>query len=356
MYYLNLFLDKFLAFIPMVIAVTFVLFAIWFVQYYLNKRYAGISGNRFRIQMVLLILSFIGLLVVILTLPVSETTIGQLLSLLGILLSAAIALSATTFVGNIMAGFMLRAIKNFKAGDFIRVKEHFGRVTERGLLHLEIQTEDRDLTTLPNLLLVTNPVKVIRSSGTLVTAEVSLGYDIPKSKIEDALIKAAKDCELEDPFVLILNLGDFSVTYRLCGLLTDIKHLISKQSKLKSKMLESLHQSGIEIVSPTFMNQRPISPDKPVIPKMESTVPSRQSEEPNAESIVFDKAEEAESLEKMRERQSRMVEQMREIESQLKDELDDSEILKVKSKIERYKKGIENLDMQILEFEKREKE
>ena len=339
----------------MVIAVTVVLFAIWFVQYYLNKRYAGIIGNKFRIQIVLLVLSFIGLLVVILTLPVSETTIGQLLSLLGILLSAAIALSATTFVGNIMAGFMLRAIKNFKAGDFIRVNDYFGRVTERGLLHLEIQTEDRDLTTLPNLLLVTNPVKVIRSSGTLITAEVSLGYDISQEKISAALIKAAKDCELEDPFVHVRELGDFSVTYRLCGLLTEVKNLISTQSNLKSKMLDSLHVAGIEIVSPTFMNQRQLSSEKPVIPKAELNKAKKKKEDTIAETIVFDKADEAESIENLREKQAKLVTEIKELESQLKDELDKSIQAKIETKIGNLKTEIEKLSNQILEIEGSEK-
>ena len=44
----------------------------------------------------------------------------------------------------------------------------FGRVTERGLFHTEIQTEDRDLVTLPNLYLVTNPVKVVRTFLTVL--------------------------------------------------------------------------------------------------------------------------------------------------------------------------------------------
>ena len=46
------------------------------------------------------------------------------------------------FIGNVMAGLMLRAVRNFRTGDFVRVEKHFGRVTERGLLHTEIQTED----------------------------------------------------------------------------------------------------------------------------------------------------------------------------------------------------------------------
>lgn len=91
------------------------------------------------------------MVLVIIALPVASELRGQLLSLFGLAITALLTLSGTTFVSNAMAGLMLRSLANFRAGDFLRVEGHFGRVTERGLLHTEIQTEDRDLVTLPNL-------------------------------------------------------------------------------------------------------------------------------------------------------------------------------------------------------------
>ncbi len=205
--------------LPTAVAIIGVTVVVLAMRYILEKRFAAAPGNRFRIQLLTLSLSLVGLLVVIIVLPVSDSLRGQLLSLVGILLGAAIALSSTTFIGNVMAGLMLRLVRSFRSGDFIRVGDYFGRVSEQSLFHVEIQTEDRDLTTMPNLYLVTNPVKVIRSSGTIISADVSLGYDIPRTKIESALIEAAKEVPLEDPFVLVLELGDYSVSYRISGLL-----------------------------------------------------------------------------------------------------------------------------------------
>ena len=45
------------------------------------------------------------------------------------------------------------------------------------LLHTEIQNEDRQLVTLPNLFLVTHPVTTVRPSGTIVAARVSTAAD-----------------------------------------------------------------------------------------------------------------------------------------------------------------------------------
>ncbi len=137
--------------------------------------------------------------------------LGAQLTMLGLLLTAIIALSSTTFVANAMAGLVSRAVGAFRPGDIVRVADHFGRVTARGLFHTEIQTEDGDLTELPNLFLVSHPVSVVRSTGTIVSASVSLGYDVPHSKIEALLLEAARAGELEDPYVHVPELGDFSV-------------------------------------------------------------------------------------------------------------------------------------------------
>ena len=56
-----------------------------------------------------------------------------------------------------------------------------------------IQTEFRDLVTVPNLYLVTPPLRVVRASGTIISAEVSLGYDVPRMDVADMLCKAAAD-------------------------------------------------------------------------------------------------------------------------------------------------------------------
>ena len=175
----------------------------------IDRWLAGSAHRRLWVQLAKLALALAGLLVILLSLPIRDSTRGQLLSLLGIVLSAAIALSSTSLIGNAMAGLMLRMTRSFRAGDFLKVGEHFGRVSERGILHVEIQTEDRDLTTLPNLFLVSSPIRVVHSDGTIVSATVSLGYDVPRADVKACLVAAAESAGLADPFVQVLELGDF---------------------------------------------------------------------------------------------------------------------------------------------------
>lgn len=329
---------------PTAVAILGIMLAIFIGRFIADRRYKSGTRRPVARQVVTLLLSLIGLLVVVLALPVSETVQGQLLGLIGILLSAAIALSSTTFVGNVLAGMMLRAVRSFRPGDFISVGDHFGRVTEQGLLHLEIQTEESDLTTMPNLYLVTNPVKVVRSTGTIIHAEVSLGYDTSHSEIEKLLLAAAAAAELKDPFVQVRELGDFSVTYRIAGLLEEVKHLITARSRLREMMLDKLHEGGVEIVSPTFMNTRALKEGQRFVPQRET--PSSEQDTPSKpalEDIVFEKGEKAASLEKLRELHEAAEKEIERIKSNLEARAGESTKETLKAELERLQTRRERL-------------
>jgi small-conductance mechanosensitive channel len=196
---------------------------------------------------------------------------------------------------------MLHVVKSFNPGDFIRVGQQMGRVTERGLFHVEIQTEDRDLSTIPNLHLATNPVTVVHSTGTIISAELSLGYDISRNLIEDLLKQAAVKTELNDPFVLVISLDDFSVVYRISGFLAEVKNLITVRSNLKKNVLDVLHENDVEIVSPSFMNQRQLVGGKKTIPQEKVTAQVKTAlKEVLPEELIFDKAEVAAETEDLR--------------------------------------------------------
>ena len=273
-------------------------------------------------QVLMLVLTAAGVLIVIFSLPISETSRGQILSLLGIVVTAVIALSSTTFVANVMAGLMLRAVNSFRPGDFIRSATFFGRVTERGIFHTEIQTEDRDLMTLPNMYLVNNPITVVHDSGTIISATLSLGYDVPHEQIETLLNEAAERCGLDEPFTLVMELNDFSVTYRVGGFSTEVNRLLSTKSSLRRHILSILHENGIEIVSPNFMNQRVLAPDQKMIPpltqKQAGTRPVDTPEDRSPEDVIFDKADTAAEREGLKKEMAEALERLKALEAELK--------------------------------------
>ena len=292
---------------------------IWFINVRVTASYANKPRFQQYWQLILIGLVLAGIVLATLLMPIGDEMRGQLLGFFGILASATIALSSTTLVGNAMAGIMLQWLRNWHVGDYIQVGDHFGRISVMDLLHIEIQTEDRDLTTLPNLYVVTNPVTVLRNSGTILHVEVSLGYDVPRKKVEAALIDAAERTEsLETPFVQIVSLGDFSVVYRVSGLLTDVTKLIGTRRRLRANTMDALHDAGIEIVSPNYMNTRTLHPETQVLPGREPVAPDN-GDHPDPDQVVFDKAAQAEELAAMKQAYTEQSQRLLEIEQALKD-------------------------------------
>lgn len=271
-------------------------------------------------QLVMLGLTIVTLVAIILTLPLSPHKQGQLMQLLGLVLSGAIALSSTNLLGNIMSGLMLRAVQSFRLNDFIEVGEEFGRVSERGLFHVEIQTPLREFTTIPNSVIVSSPVRVIptsrqrddRDTQVVVNTTVSLGYDVPRPEVEQHLLAAAERAGLVEPYVRVLSLGDFSVTYQIAGMLVDVDKLLRTRSRINVAVLDSLHEAGIEIVSPFFMNERGIAPERTFIPRrttgVDRTAAPAQDAAPAA---VFDKASSAALRERFEELRRRLEEDVK---------------------------------------------
>ena len=284
------------------------------VYWLLGKAMSHQPNNRVYRQLGFVALSVAAMIVLVLALPLENETQQQLLSLFGLVITAVIALSSTTFVSNAMAGVTLKAMRSFRTGDFIRVGDHFGRVTAKALLHTELQSEDRDMVTLPNMYVMTNPVQVVDQTGTLISAEIGIGYEVHRRRVRDLCIQAAEAAELTEPFVQILDIGNFAVTYKVSGFLQDVGMIVSKRSELRANILDTLHRAGIEVMTPTVMNQRPLDPALPLIPKRALT-PDTVEASGQAERLMFDKAELATRIETSREQIAVLTVELKELKA-----------------------------------------
>jgi len=339
--------DSITAFSPLLISIVIWGAILWGAHWLLLKRQPNLGNERkFPRQLIMLALTITALITAILALPINESSRNQLLGLIGLIISGVVAFSSTTIVSNLMAGLLLRITKPFRIGDFVCVGEHFGRVSERGLFDTEIQIESRELVSLPNTYFINNPVTTTRSSGTIISHTLSLGYDLHHSKIEPLLIQAAEQCGLSDPFVQITQLGDFSVNYRIAGLLTEVKQLLTARSNLCRHILDSLHEAGIEIVSPAYMNQRPQQEQNRAIPRVTRKAPadenevSESSSDSNSHDIAFDKAEQAEKVET---RRQKLKNDIKQLEADLK-EASEQDTEEIKDRIQSKSKLLEALE------------
>ena len=299
--------------------------------------------SQFKKDVWLLAVLGLGVLVLVMALPGQATGIEpkDKVQFVGLLLSLLIALSSQTLLGNAMAGLMVRSVDKVHPGDWVRIESYFGKVTEMGLMHTEIQTEDRDLMTVPNLFLVNRPVKVIRSSGTLLSASVSLGYEVPHQQVKDILKKAVEETGLESASVQITALGDFAVTYNVAGLLKDPEHPLSKRSSLHVHVLDALHEAHIEIVSPNVVMTRIVPENQRILPEPDAVVsetPAPDVEEPPIDSVVFDKGMDVDNLETQRKRLAELAESI----EQWKQEAKDAESDRARERLERHIQAAQN--------------
>ena len=279
-------------------------------HYFLLVRHKSLGSEaRLPRQLALLFLTIMSFFAMILVAPLAESTRNQILALFGIVLSGSIAFSSTSFVTNFMAAVMLRVTKPFSVGDFIQVGELFGKVSERGLFDTEIQTENRELVAIPNSTFINHAVTVTRSSGVIISTTLSLGYDISFEEVEPYMLEAASNAGLSDPYVHIRELGDFSISYRVCGLLADVEGILTTRSLLNHHLLKILHSRGFEVVSPTVTRHINQDADTRIIPKVQLANTGVQSAK--AEEIVFDKAREIEQLKSTQKELTSKLEELR---------------------------------------------
>ena len=283
-------------FMPFFFTVISVLLVLWIAHMLLIARQTDLGSEKlFPRLLTMMGLTLIGMVVIVLAIPVESDTRNQIIGLIGLVISAVFVFSSGNIFANFMAGILLRVTSPFRVGDFIQVNEHFGRVAERGLFDTEVQSESRELIAIPNTLLVTHPVATVRNSGVIVSTTLSLAYDLNHNQIRSLLLEAAATSGLKEPFVHIQALGDFSITYRISGVLTEAKELIAARSNLRIAVLDILHREHIEIVP---SGQRQLDAAEKALLRS-----ARQREKQKAwvdntvaEEIVFDKAEQAEQF------------------------------------------------------------
>jgi small-conductance mechanosensitive channel len=304
------FLGSFLVVLGVVVTVIGVRLIFNFVMKRTSK-----SSFPYHRQLITFAVVLLGLFLAIALLPIAHEVKGQILSVLGVLLSAVIALSSTTLVGNAMAGIMLRMMHEFRAGDFIEIDDMIGRVTDFGIFHTEMQMITRDVVSLPNLLLVQRPVKVTRRGGTFIHVDVSIGYTVPHTTVEAALKEAAESISLSDPFVFVQQLFDHAIQYRIYGLLEEFSERLSKTSDLHKAVLSVLHAQKIEIASPSVMDRREFPTDHVYIPKKAQEEPAVEAPVQAIEEMAFDKAEDAESLEQLKREEQKLLKSLEDSEA-----------------------------------------
>jgi len=203
-------------------------------------------------------------------------------------------LGSSGLVNQIMSGFMITYSRALRVGDFVRVGEVEGTVTQLGVLSTKLTAVLGEEVTVPNAVVITQMMTnytlkatpstdVLRpAAGTvgsvLTPTSVTIGYDVPWRQVEALLLEAAAQTSglraEPKPIVLQTSLEDFYVKYTLLVGLERPQSRAFTLNALHSHILDVFNEYGVQIMSPNYMLD-PAAP-KVVLKKDWWPAPARQ--------------------------------------------------------------------------------
>ncbi len=192
---------------------------------------------------------------------------------ISVLIGAMITLGSSGISNQIMSGLTLVYSRALKRGEHVIIgapgNEVEGVVTEVGALATRIVTMRNQEATVPNAVVVGNPIRNFSrqsgEDGTLVSAKVTIGYDTPWRQVHAMLEEAARLTPgvraRPAPRVLQAALSDFYVEYELLVNIDRPLERLQIMSGLNANIQDVFNEYGVQIMSPHFLGQ----PADPVV-------------------------------------------------------------------------------------------
>ncbi|WP_410478113.1 mechanosensitive ion channel family protein [Pseudomonas sp.] len=182
---------------------------------------------------------------------------------LSVLVGLMISLGASSVIGQAASGLILTYSRTLRVGEFVRIGDNEGTVTEVGVFNTTIRTGLGEVLTLPNSMITgsvtRNYSRIVQGQGYVVDTVVTIGYDTPWRQVEAMLIEAARrtDGILEAPAPQVFQtaLSDFYPEYRL------VAQAIPSEPRPRALLLSVLHANiqdvfnefGVQIMSPHYL-------------------------------------------------------------------------------------------------------
>jgi small-conductance mechanosensitive channel len=203
----------------------------------------------------------IGALIFIWTYQFIGTWVADLLgSGLVIMLTFILGLFSSSVLGNILGYTILSGTHEFKVGDRVQIGDTHGDIIDIGFFFIHIRTIRDEIISIPNLTVMNREIHNYSSLREVaLNVQVTLGYDVDKDYAQETLIEAAKKTSgilsvpNKAPFVLLRELGAYSITYDLNAYTNEPNRLAQIKSELISNMLIDLKKAGIVIATPTLI-------------------------------------------------------------------------------------------------------
>ncbi|WP_313953540.1 mechanosensitive ion channel domain-containing protein [Accumulibacter sp.] len=182
---------------------------------------------------------------------------------LSVMLGFMFTLGSAGIVNQLMSGLVLVYARALSVGDFVEIGDNTGVVSQVGVLSTKLINMRNEEITIPNAVLVGNPIRnfsrLSGERGTLVSTKVTIGYDTPWRQVHAMLIAAAQHTPglrpVPTPFVYQKGLADWYVEYELFAHMDRPLDRIPVLSALHANIQDQFNTHGVQIMSPHFNAQ-----------------------------------------------------------------------------------------------------
>lgn len=182
---------------------------------------------------------------------------------MSVLLGLMVSIGASNMLGQAISGLIVTYNHTMRVGEYVRVGDMEGTVTEVGTFTTRVRTGMGIELTIPNTLVIgsvtQNYSRAVPGSGYIVDTDVTIGYDAPWRLVHTMLKEAARRTEgispTPAPVVFQTALSDYYVEYRI------VAHALPTQPWPRAELLSRLHahvqdifnENGVQIMSPHYM-------------------------------------------------------------------------------------------------------
>ncbi len=211
--------------------------------------------------------------------------LGTLISLmsLGIRLDALLAASTVVLVGigfglqniaqNFISGLILLVERPVARGDFVRIGDALGSVTDVGMRATHVVTRDEVTIIVPNSELISGQVvnHSVPTTNLRIAVHVGVAYGTDTALVRDTLLAVARaDSALlqsPDPEVRFDDFGDSSLDFTLLAWIANPREDLRSASRLRFAIDAAFRTADIQIPFPQRdVHVRTLPEDAPAVP------------------------------------------------------------------------------------------
>jgi small-conductance mechanosensitive channel len=208
-----------------------------------------------------------------------------------VLIGLIATLGGSSLFGQVASGISLMYLNTFRVGEYVRIGDQEGIVTELGAFTTRLRTILGEEVTLSNSFVIGTTTKNFsrpsQGQGSVLETGVTIGYGAPWRQVQAMLVEAAHRTSgvlaEPEPRVFQTALSDFYVEYRLvCQLARTCtaQERAEALNELHGHVLDVFNEYGVQIMSPHYLGDP--AQAKVVPPAGFHAAPARKPPEPSS--------------------------------------------------------------------------